>query len=429
MAGPSSPSALKRKADELEEKVGRAELGEEGKHGSTEAKRTAKRRKKNKNKKKKKKKKKDNGSKRDDEHKDGKAISEGVAGEVDEAESTQAKRLEDEAVDRDKTADSNSSAPKPKKEEKDKKKDKKEKILKKGQKRKQSDHETPGDQPNGKKRKTRNSSDEEYSEKDKKKKGKRKSTPSPSSPSPHPDNHHTTPPSTKTVTTPKSLLKKSSNKTPTPHTKTVTFADDAKSTDGDSIANTIRFPGDIGGRSNIPRLPGSPQPHPALLEQQSSPSSSSSPTTTTQQGTLPHSPDLSEDRNQQQNTKPQIAYLLNYYQARSSWKFSKTKQNWIIRNIWNLAEFNAEVLQSALWAYVNGLAAQGPKDRLLAEAKEVAKTRREELGPVHAEDDPKYRRAKLVLTALGDDDIPSEDEGDDDDADGGVDSDTEENVE
>ncbi|CAZ82338.1 unnamed protein product [Tuber melanosporum] len=291
----------------------------------------------------------------------------------------------------------------------------------------------PDDQSDGRKRNARSSPDEENSEKDKKRKKatsledvkeqEKKCTTSPSPP-PQPEKHHTTPPSIKTVTTPKSLLKKSNNKTPTPRTKTVTFADDAKSTDGDSIANTIRSPGGTGGRSNIPRLPVSPQPHPALLEQQSF--SPAATTATTQQGVLSHSPNLSEDHsNQQQNTKPQIAYLLNYYQARSSWKFSKTKQNWIIRNIWNLSEFSAEVLQSALWAYVNGLAAQGPKDRLLTEAKEVAKTRREELGAVDAEDDPKYRRAKLVLTALGDDDIPSEDEGGDAD---GTDGDNKENV-
>ncbi|PUU72849.1 hypothetical protein B9Z19DRAFT_1007676 [Tuber borchii] len=282
----------------------------------------------------------------------------------------------------------------------------------------------PDDKLNGKKRDVKNSPDEENSEKDGKE-NKKKSAASPSL-SPHPEKHHTTPLSSKTITTPKSLLKKSNDKTPTPRTKTVTFADDAKSTDGDSIANTVRFPVGlgIGGRGDIPRLPGSPQPHPALLAQQSS--SSSSSTTITQQGTFSPPLNPAEDyHSQQQNTRPQIAYLLNYYQARSSWKFSKTKQNWIIRNIWNLAEFGAEVLQSALWAYVNGLVAQGPKGRLLAEAKEVAKARREELGAVDAEDDPKYRRAKLVLTALGDDDIPSEDEPDDAD---GMDMDSDESV-
>lgn len=405
MADPSPPIAVKRKADELEAEVAGVEYGEEEKHGGTEKKRMVKRRKKNKGRKKKK----DNGSKGGNEDKKG--TSEDVTTEVEEAlgENTQAKGLEDEAVDSDKTGDSNTSGLKPKKEEKkrDKKKGNK---GKKGQMRKQSDHEMPDNKLNGKKRDVKNSPDEESSEKDGKE-NKRKSTASPSL-SPHPEKHHTTPLSSKTITTPKSLLKKSNNKTPTPRTKTVTFADDAKSTDGGSIANTVRFPVGIGGRGNIPRLPGSPQPHPALLAQQSSPSSSST-TTTTQQGALSPSLNPAEDyHNEQQNTKPQIAYLLNYYQARSSWKFSKTKQNWIIRNIWNLAEFGAEVLQSALWAYVNGLVAQGPKGRLLAEAKEVAKARREELGAVDAEDDPKYRRAKLVLTALGDDDIPSEDDAD-----------------
>ena len=409
MAGPSPPTAVKRKADELEAEVAGVEYGEEEKHESTDKKRMAKRRKKNKGRKKKK----DNGSKGGNEHKDEKVTSEDVTTEVEEAlgENTHAKGLEDEAVDSDKTGDSNTSGLKPKKEEKKKDKKKGNKG-KKDQMRKQSDHEMLDDKSNSKKRDLKNSPDEENSEKDGKE-NKRKSTTSPSL-SPHPEKRHTTPLSSKTIT-PKSLLKKSNNKTPTPRTKTVTFADDAKSTDGDSIANTVRFPAGIGGRGNIPRLPGSPQPHPALLAQQSpSPSSpSSSSTTTTQQGALSPSLNPAEDyHNQQQNTKPQIAYLLNYYQARSSWKFSKTKQNWIIRNIWNLAEFGAEVLQSALWAYVNGLVAQGPKGRLLAEAKEVAKARREELGAVDAEDDPKYRRAKLVLTALGDDDIPSEDDAD-----------------
>jgi len=413
MAGPSPPTAVKRKADELEAEVAGVEYGEE-KHGSTEKKRMAKRRKKSKGRKKK-----DNGSKGGNEHKDKKGTSEDVTTEVEEAlgENTQAKGLEDEAVDSNKTGDSNTSGLKPKKDKKKGNKGKKDQM------RRQSDHEMPDDKLNGKKRDVKNSPDEENSEKDGKE-NKKKSTASPSLP-PHPEKHHTTPLSSKTITTPKSLLKKSNNKTPTPRTKTVTFADDAKSTDGDSIANTVRFPVGIGGRGNIPRLPGSPQPHPALLAQQSS-SSSSSTTTTTQQGALSPSLNPAEDyHNQQQNTKPQIAYLLNYYQARSSWKFSKTKQNWIIRNIWNLAEFGAEVLQSALWAYVNGLVAQGPKGRLLAEAKEVAKARREELGAADAEDDPKYRRAKLVLTALGDDDIPSEDERDDAD---GMDVDSDESV-
>lgn len=411
MTGPSSPSAVKRKADELEAEVAGVGHGEE-EHGNTETKRMAKRRKKNKRKKK------GNGSKGGNEHKDKKETSEDVTTEVEEAlgENTQAKGLEDEAVDSNKTGDSNTSGLGPKKE--GKKGQKKGNKDKKDQMRKQSDHEMPDDKLNSKKCDARNPPDEENSKKARKE--KKKSAASPSL-SPHPEKHHNTPLSSKTVTTPKSLLKKSNDKTPTPRTKTVTFADDAKSTDGDSIANTVRFPLGTGGRSNIPRLPGSPQPHPVLLAQQ--PSSSS--TTTTQQGALSPSLNPAEDyHNQQQNTKPQITYLLNYYQARSSWKFSKTKQNWIIRNIWNLAEFGAEVLQSALWAYVNGLVAQGPKGRLLAEAKEVAKARREELGAVDAEDDPKYRRAKLVLTALGDDDIPSEDERDDAD---GMDVDSDEN--
>jgi len=418
MTGPSPPSAVKRKADELEAEVAGVGHGEEEKHGNTETRRMAKRRKKNERKKK------GNGSKGGNEHKDKKETSEDVTTEVEEAlgENTQAKGLEDEAVDSNKTGDSNTSGLGPKKEgKKDKKKDKK-KGKKKGNKdkdqmRKQSDREVPDDKLNGKKCDARNPPDEANSKKDRKE--KKKSAASPSLP-PHPEKHHNTPLSSRTVTTPKSLLKKSDDKTPTPRTKTVTFADDAKSTDGDSIANTVRFPIGTGGRNNVPRLPGSPQPHPVLLAQQ--PSSSS--TTTTQQGALSPSLNPTEDyHNQQQNTKPQITYLLNYYQARSSWKFSKTKQNWIIRNIWNLAEFGAEVLQSALWAYVNGLVAQGPKGRLLAEAKEVAKARREELGAVDAEDDPKYRRAKLVLTALGDDDIPSEDERDDAD---GMDVDSDE---
>ena len=200
-------------------------------------------------------------------------------------------------------------------------------------------------------------------------------------------------PSRESPTTPRSLLKKTTtNGTPASKTKSVTFAVDVKLADGPFVTILSKPEKDFEDSSS--------SSNPDELEEAYK-DSSPEPDDGGDGALAP--PEV-------ETTKPQIAYLLSYYQARSSWKFSKAKQVWILRQIWNTSEFQPDLLQSALWSYINGLPVQSLKDRLVAEAKTLAKQRRELLYSEELEDDAQYRRAKLVLTALGFDEIEIDDD-------------------
>jgi WKF domain len=64
----------------------------------------------------------------------------------------------------------------------------------------------------------------------------------------------------------------------------------------------------------------------------------------------------------------QLVYLRQYLTDRDQWKFSKQKQNWILKNLYEIAESYEE----ALIAYVCGLQG-GSKDRVVEEARVLVK--------------------------------------------------------
>lgn len=82
----------------------------------------------------------------------------------------------------------------------------------------------------------------------------------------------------------------------------------------------------------------------------------------------------------------QLAYLRQYHDDRANWKFSKQKQNWILRSVYSIPETYAD----ALVAYLGGLQG-GAKDRAIEEAEEVVKRWNEYMT---ATDEPKQEDAK-----------------------------------
>ncbi|GMF08214.1 unnamed protein product [Ambrosiozyma monospora] len=64
--------------------------------------------------------------------------------------------------------------------------------------------------------------------------------------------------------------------------------------------------------------------------------------------------------------KDQLAYLKQFQLDRPNWKFSKQKQNWILRNIKNISDDYEEYLLN----YLNDLKG-GSRDRLVSEMEQV----------------------------------------------------------
>lgn len=63
----------------------------------------------------------------------------------------------------------------------------------------------------------------------------------------------------------------------------------------------------------------------------------------------------------------QLAYLRQFHQDRANWKFSKQKQNWVLKHLYDIPE---DKYGEALIAYIQGL--QGAsRDRVAAEAREL----------------------------------------------------------
>lgn len=64
----------------------------------------------------------------------------------------------------------------------------------------------------------------------------------------------------------------------------------------------------------------------------------------------------------------QLAYLRCYHEDRANWKFSKQKQNWIIRQVWEIPQEYSD----ALLAYLEGL--QGAsRPRLIETSSDIVK--------------------------------------------------------
>lgn len=70
----------------------------------------------------------------------------------------------------------------------------------------------------------------------------------------------------------------------------------------------------------------------------------------------------------------QLAYLRQYHTDRSNWKFSKQKQNWILRSVFGITTHGnggiPDEYKDALMSYLEGLQG-GAKDRIVDDAKEV----------------------------------------------------------
>lgn len=65
----------------------------------------------------------------------------------------------------------------------------------------------------------------------------------------------------------------------------------------------------------------------------------------------------------------QLVYLRTYSQEKDAWKFSKSKQNWILRHIYNQAAI-PETYKEYLVDYLLGIQG-GAKDRIVEDAKAV----------------------------------------------------------
>ncbi|CAH2353164.1 hypothetical protein CLIB1423_09S04214 [[Candida] railenensis] len=64
--------------------------------------------------------------------------------------------------------------------------------------------------------------------------------------------------------------------------------------------------------------------------------------------------------------KDQFVYLQQYHTDKDNWKFSKQKQNWILKNIRNIPD----EYESALVAYIEGIQG-GSRDRVIEDLKKV----------------------------------------------------------
>ncbi|KAK9434236.1 hypothetical protein V1505DRAFT_396684 [Lipomyces doorenjongii] len=90
------------------------------------------------------------------------------------------------------------------------------------------------------------------------------------------------------------------------------------------------------------------------------------------------------------------AYLTLYATERSAWKFSKQKQNWLLRHCYDTQRIPAE-WEDELMVYIVGLPEGAARDRVIEEAKKVLSSKDED----YQQDDSKSKRANRFLEALG----------------------------
>lgn len=131
-----------------------------------------------------------------------------------------------------------------------------------------------------------------------------------------------------------------------------------------------------------------------------------------------------KDENAKQSA---LSYMLEYHKSRETWKFQKAKQNWILRNAFDVTEIEGtKENDAALKAYVAGLQGQEARNRMLGEAKKCLKSEDGEMGE---EKEKKISRAKLVMIGLGHESDEDEEENimikdDDEDEDDSEDEDS-----
>ncbi|KAK9374497.1 uncharacterized protein V1513DRAFT_445836 [Lipomyces chichibuensis] len=90
------------------------------------------------------------------------------------------------------------------------------------------------------------------------------------------------------------------------------------------------------------------------------------------------------------------AYLTLYATERSAWKFSKQKQNWLLRHCYDTQRIPAE-WEDELVVYIVGLPEGAARDRVIEEAKKLLSPKDGE----YQQDDSKSKRASRLLEALG----------------------------
>ncbi|KAK9358741.1 hypothetical protein V1504DRAFT_460115 [Lipomyces starkeyi] len=90
------------------------------------------------------------------------------------------------------------------------------------------------------------------------------------------------------------------------------------------------------------------------------------------------------------------AYLTLYATQRSAWKFSKQKQNWLLRHCYDTQRIPAE-WEDELMVYIVGLPEGAARDRVIEEAKKILSPKDEE----YQQHDSKTKRVNRFLEALG----------------------------
>lgn len=283
-----------------------------------------------------------------------------------------------------------------------------------------------------KKRKERDSESPRKKEKKKEKKEKKdKKTRHPSPPSPESSTPTVPPPdSTAASPPPKSSLRKHLEKQQQQHLrKSVSFTPDTKATDGDSIKTLYQnydpFAHYDSYQQHIADYPTNELPRGFDDEEEEQRPKEPSGGGEAVEGV----PDKKKRRKEKKQKKRELredaeddvgggsarlTYLLTYHTARETWKFEKSKQNWILRHAFDAARIPEEEYGEALKSYIAGLQSAAARDRLLGEANEVVKRGKDTISKdgekIDAADQKiNVTRAKLVLAALGHGDDDEED--------------------
>ncbi|RPB22544.1 hypothetical protein L211DRAFT_850570 [Terfezia boudieri ATCC MYA-4762] len=113
-----------------------------------------------------------------------------------------------------------------------------------------------------------------------------------------------------------------------------------------------------------------------------------------------------KDENAKQSA---LSYMLEYHKSRGTWRFQKAKQNWILRNVFDVTEIEGtKENDAALKAYIAGLQGQKARNRMVEEAKKILKSWEGgiekdsgENMKVDKEKEKRIARAKLVMIGLG----------------------------
>lgn len=179
--------------------------------------------------------------------------------------------------------------------------------------------------------------------------------------------------------------------------KSVSFTPDTKKTDGDSIKQLYKtwFNSQLAKDPSFDPSAGNPALQVITPLEFSFPTSSSSlpqPTQPTQlkKAKKPKGPKRSKEQKNPSNheakessSSPRQAtldYLHTYHTSPSSWKFSKSRQTYLLRNLFSPG-FLPPSYDTALKAYLSGLQGEGAKSRLRTTARKVMVEAFRGLGP------------------------------------------------